>query len=292
MASRRGELFAWIGTLDTGCLRSLTLAGGLARSGTTYLEQLVGRHPAIVAFDEFMPLKTPHFAAMLAVLMQSREVERGLWQDAGGRSWRGMTAGQERDALLQAIMGLLATTLPPERLLAQRHAGAIEHLFCKTPGTEFHLVELAQAFSDLPLRYIHCVRDPVACARSNWEMPWNSSVDIDGWLDAFAVTLDHSRKHFESIVAAGIPAHVWRSDAGWDPNRRAACLADLAGFLDVPTETLTGPNGFPAGVATPGVIDHWPASRRRKPAVDFQQVHADALSARTEVAAWRQAFGV
>lgn len=271
--------------VDLGRLEGAVLVGGLARSGTSFADALVAAHPGVLAFDEFMPLKTAAFPAMLLTLKETLANDRAVWRDRFGRTWRGFGPEGDHLRVVWAFLSCLGSTTPLARL-AGKDPGAATHIFCKTPSSEFHVAALADALRPLAVRYVHCVRDPIVCARSNWEMPWVRETDPGRWSDDFAAALNASRLAVARVRAAGVPTHVLRSDRLWDPETASAEVKALESFIGLPF--TAGQHAF----AHSGRVDPWPRERRRVPPARFDDACATALSARPEIAAWRQAFGM
>lgn len=265
------------------CLRGdvkFTIGGGLPRSGTTYAEAVLQAHPSILCFQEFMPLKTSAFADFLSAIDKTMTFERNIWTDAQGYHWRGYGAEEDRPRLTALIVASLASTTHTRYLLG-KSIKEIRTLFCKTPDAEINLLALK---STLEFSYVHCIRDPVACAKSNWQMPWLSNEDLDQWIPYFGQSLRASAVAFEAIQEAGIATHVLRAEQLWMPMTRQATLGALFDFLGIPDRTehsLT---------AASSVVDPWPVERRRRPTATFAERHREMLEAHEGTKLWRRTF--
>lgn len=256
------------------------IGGGLPRSGTTYAEAVLQAHPSILCFQEFMPLKTSAFADFLSAISNTMTFERNVWTDAQGHHWRGYGAEEDKPRLTALIAASLASTTHTQ-YLSGKSIGEIRTLFCKTPDAEINLVALK---STLEFSYVHCIRDPVACAKSNWQMPWLSGEDLDQWVPYFGQSLGASAVAFEAIQEAGISTHVLRAENLWMPKTRQVALDALfefLGILDNIEHSLT---------AASSVVDPWPVERRRRPAVTFADRHREMLEAHEGTKRWRRTF--
>jgi hypothetical protein len=283
------DVFNLAARLDPARVQHLVLAGGLPRSGTTFAEAVVDAHPQVLSFDEYMPLKSSEFAHFLRFFADLTAAERRVWVDAGGNNWRGYSADEERSRFLRFLITSFAATTRHERIAA-KSPSQVRVLFCKTPSCEVPLTVLADALArspggGLPLRYVHCVREPLACARSNWDMPWVPEMPLRTWVAGFANMLGASLAGYRAIVAAGIPAHVLRSDRLWQGSSRPGELAALADFLGI------APTGRQEEIAAGARVDPWPQERRRQPAEAFDEEIARLFDEQPAVIAWREAFG-
>jgi hypothetical protein len=132
----------------------------------------------------------------------------------------------------------------------------------------------------LRLKYLHCVRDPIACARSNWDMPWDLDTDTDAWI---AHALGRSATAFAANRESGksfILSTPMRSRA---PTGAMTALVAPARFLSVELNEEMGQ-------AATAKFDPWPRERRRSPPVFSTHEHAEKLEARHDTRRWRQTF--
>lgn len=255
------------------------IAGGMPRSGTTQAEAIVQSHPAILCFQEFMPLKSTAFADFLCAIDQAMASERSIWSDVTGRQWRGYTSEEDKLRIAALTINSLACTTNLE-LLGRKSLEDVLIVFCKTPGAELNLLALNGI---LDFSYVHCIRDPVACARSNWEMPWQSATDLDAWVGSFGRSLGESAGAFEAIQQAGIPTHVVVAEHTWYPATQANSLSALFSFLGI------APSSTAVDIAN-SKIDPWPSARRRIVPMAFEPRHADLLRAHEGTRFWSHVF--
>lgn len=256
------------------------IGGGLPRSGTTYAEAILQAHPSILCFQEFMPLKTSAFADFLSAIDKTMTFERDVWTDAQGCHWRGYGAEEDKPRLIALVVASLASTTHTH-YLSGKSIREIRTLFCKTPGAEINLLALK---STLEFSYVHCIRDPIACAKSNWQMPWLSGEDLDQWIPYFGRSLGASAVAFEAIREAGIATHVVKAEQLWAPKTRQVsldALFEFLGMLDSTEYSLT---------AASSVVDPWPVERRRRPTDAFAERHREMLEAHEGTKLWRQTF--
>lgn len=182
-----------------GGKEQLVFGGGLPRSGTTHLEAVLQAHPSILCLQEFMPLKSAVFADFLGTIAKTMTFERSVWSDSAGRQWRGYGPEEDKVRLHSLAVACLASTTNTNHLIG-KSLKDIRALFCKTPGAELNLLNLKPL---LDFSYVHCIRDPIACAKSNWDMPWQSGDDPDQWVDQFGRALGESASAFEAIRHSG-----------------------------------------------------------------------------------------
>jgi hypothetical protein len=260
----------------------IVIAGGAARSGTTFLEAILQAHPQIICFQEFMPLKTPLLAQLLGFIEQSTIDERKMRKDSDGRHWRGYGPEEDNPRMVALLLACLTSTTSANAV-QDKNLDDVRVLFCKTPSAEFHLKALHSAVPSLPLYYVHCIREPLACMRSNWEMPWVISNNLDSWVRDFAAMLGCSADAVEGIRSAGVPVHVLSTQRLWSPSLRQETLARLFSFLGVSvTDAVLAP--------VADKVDTWPAEKRRRPEVPVQEAHKKLFQNQPGLKRWLTAF--
>ena len=261
----------------------VVIAGGIARSGTSFVEAILQAHPHVICLQEFMPLKTPFLAELLGLIARSTRAERELWSDCDGRHWRGYGPQEDNPRMLALLLTCLASTTSTNAVQG-KVLNEVRVLFCKTPSSEFHFRALQSALPSIHLRYVHCIREPFACMRSNWEMPWVLGDDLDFFICDFAAMLGSSADALDAIRSAGVPVHILSAERTWSPASRQKSLAELFAFLSL---DATG-----AVLArADDKVDPWPSERRRQPKVIVEESHAALLHGQPGLKRWLAAFG-
>jgi len=253
----------------------------MPRSGTTFVEQILQAHVNVVCFQEFMALKSRAFAEFLYAISRSEVSARQMWSDSEGKHWRGYGSDEDRSRLFALALASLSSTTN-SAYIAGKSPSSIKVVFCKTPRAELNLLALKRV---LEFSYVHCVRRPVLCARSNWEMAWQTTSEIDRWIVEFGDSLYKSAKAFEAIRGAGVPVYVLHSEHFWQTAISQSALESFFAFVGLsPTEEVIH--------ASCRHADPWPASRRRVPPVPFTERHADLLESHAGTRYWHRVFGL
>ena len=136
---------------------------GAARSGTTFIWQLLNEHPDIVLSDEFFIYKTPSMMK---------------WFDEMREAFGSLTARGDWKPRKAAIMrSLWYYTSQP----ARAEAGLISRRWGnKTPGSELYIDFYEDVFEQWPPQYIYCMRNPKNVFLSVRNMAWGKRVHIRG----------------------------------------------------------------------------------------------------------------
>jgi len=136
---------------------------GAARSGTTFIWQLLNEHPDIVLSDEFFIYKTPSMMK---------------WFDEMREAFGSLTARGDWKPRKAAIMrSLWYYTSQP----ARAEAGLISRRWGnKTPGSELYIDFYEDVLEESPPHYIYCMRDPIRVFLSTRNMAWGKGGNIQG----------------------------------------------------------------------------------------------------------------
>ncbi len=198
-------------SLASGRMTSLVLLIGAPRSGTTWLQQILASHPAVVS-----PPETELFTRYLAPGVEA--FDRSMQRDDGGptpRRLKGLATVLTRDEFDEWARQLVTRTV--ERARAAKPTASV--VLEKTPG-HTHQFELIERFAPNS-RYLHLVRDGRDVAAS-------LVVAGRGWGYRWAPT------------AIGPAAEMWR-----DHVRAGQAAVHAAGErgLEVRYEDLHGPAG-------------------------------------------------
>jgi hypothetical protein len=263
-------------------LPDIVIAGGMARSGTTFIEAVLSAHPQAICFQEFMPLKTSLLADFLGFLTRSTNEERKMWSDEVGYHWRGYEISEDDLRMFSLLVTCLATTTRAD-VLHRKKIPDIRTIFCKTPNAEFHLLRLLEALPTIPFKYVHCIRSPLDCLRSNWEMPWVRTNDLQAWINDFAVTLGASAEAVHALQAADIPVFILNSSRIWRAQTRKEEAERFFKFLGVAWSN----NSF---AKASEIVDPWPAVRRRTPPTAISENDAQAFMNHPELRRWLATF--
>jgi hypothetical protein len=263
-------------------LPDIVIAGGMARSGTTFIEAVLNAHPQVICLQEFMPLKTSLLADLLHFIAQSTDGERQLWSDESGCHWRGYEEAEDHLRMFSLLIACLATTTRAD-VLRDKKINAIRTLYCKTPNAEFHLQRLQEALPAIPLKYVHCIRAPLDCLRSNWEMPWVHANDSQAWVNDFATTLGASADAVRSLQTTDIPVFILNSSRIWNAQTRKEEAERFFEFLGVEWSD----NAFRKASE---IVDPWPAARRRTPATEISESDEQAFANHPELQRWLATF--
>jgi Sulfotransferase family len=277
-------LYALASQLDLHQLNPVTLAGGLPRSGTTFLEAVLQAHPQIICMQEFMPLKTGAFAGFVNSLRVLTANERTIWTGTKGENWRGFSEIEDTERLLLLLIACLGSTTHQGNV-ATKSPGNIRVVFCKTPSAEIHFLDLANAVRTIPLRYVHCIREPQAWVKSIWAMPWEHENDPHIAINEFCQMMHESAKAFEAISRSGISVHLLSTSNLWDSKTRDVTMEALCDFLGVKTS-------FEMRKAAEAKVDPWPIERRRKSINQLTSLHLKIFEEHPGTKYWRQVFAM
>ncbi len=278
------RLFALPSNLDLSRLQPVVFAGGLPRSGTTFLEAILQAHPQIMCMQEFMPLKTGVFAEFMGFLNNITKQERNIWTAPNGDHWRGFSKVEDNQRLLLLLITCLASTTNSAHA-AQKNIQDVRVVFCKTPSSEIHFLSLCNAVADIPLKYVHCIREPQAWAKSLWEMPWERGSDREEAMERYGQTMWASAKAFQAISSAGIPVHLLDTSKVWAEDTRSRAIQDLCLFFGIEANTE-----MRTLAATR--VDPWPAERRRQPVSKLESFHMNLLEEQPGTKHWRNVFSM
>jgi Sulfotransferase family len=156
--------------------KQLFFIGGAAKSGTTWLQLLLDRHPAISCNGE------GHFATYLIPRLITAADEYNQDIDWKNETIFGELPGYPR--LSEDHIGFLWASAIALQLKAQAGARAVRLIGEKTPDNVRFFALLADAFPTA--KFIHIVRDGRDCA-------------VSGWFHNLRVSPDWTREQFGSI---------------------------------------------------------------------------------------------
>jgi Sulfotransferase family len=277
-------LYGFASQLNLNLLKPVTLAGGLPRSGTTFLEAVLQAHPQILCMQEFMPLKTGAFAEFMRSVRLLTEGERKIWTGTTGENWRGFSEIEDSQRLLLLLIACLGSTTHSANA-AIKAPQDVRVVFCKTPSAEIHFLALADAIKTLSIKYVHCIREPQDWIKSMWEMPWENQNDPKLAINEFCQMMHVSAKAFEAISAAGMSVHLLSTRKLWDTETRDVTIEKLCDFLGLKTN-------FQMRTAAETKVDPWPIERRRKPLNHLTSFHMQLFEEHPSTKYWRQVFGL
>ena len=261
-------------------LRRFVLVGGIARSGTTLVGNLLHAQPDVFCFEEFMMFKSRQHVATLDSLRSGGLAERNLWTDAAGLNWRGIARDDEHQRLLFEVMALLAAGTP-DNALRGKQMQDITIIACKTPSSEFTALEFAKLLEPLPVVYVHCVREPWALAQSTWEMPWMRDTDGKPFLRGLINHMAESLRAYRAIVASGTAHVVVKAEDLWNADTSQVTWRRVLDGVGSPAQE---------GAAAVSQADHWPKQKRRKVAPLSESLRNWFLQ-EPEVDVWCREFG-
>ncbi|RYG87902.1 MAG: hypothetical protein EON58_20365 [Alphaproteobacteria bacterium] len=279
-------VYNFVSKLDLTKIKAVTFGGGIPRSGTTFAEAVIESSDDVLVLDEYMPLKGPEFGNFIAFQSRMIIAERQGWTDDAGLTWRHFSEQEDVERFLRFVIACLASTSVAMRF--NKDPAKINSIFCKTPGCEGYVLPVIQCLTQtmgakISARYLHFVRDPVSCARSNFEMPWSRG-EIDEWLPHFYAGMEFSRASFEALCANGHPTAVIKAEALWSQETAWQEYQRLTHFIGAaPTTGSELPLGVP--------VDPWPADRRRMVSESITAERAVQMLADPRVATWCRTFG-
>lgn len=252
------------------------LIGGYARSGTTKVANLVHSIAEVFCFDECHSLKSALPTRCFLTATNYLQSERMMWHDAEGRSHRGLTEADEIRRRKFLFVSLL-TAYNRKNSFVNKPISGIQCIACKTPSLEFQLATLLQSDLGAKFSYVHCVRNPISCLVSNWQMPWVTQTDPHQFISSFCADLEASFHAYSHLKHFGIPLHVVR-------------LEDIVSPSSIATQQLAKFIGYSAIPHANDVVDDWPKNRRRQVSLDIEEF-AHSVYEDHRIQAWCQEFG-
>ena len=261
-------------------IQKLIIIGGVARSGTTFVGNMLHSHPSIFCFEECMLLKQKRRMEFFDFQAQISCLERNNARPHGNLNWRGIMSEDDHKRLLFQFTSLLAAGTGEKALLG-KDLPSVNSVACKTPSAEFTVPDVARFVSPLPVFYVHSVRHPRDVVKSNWKMPWIKIMDPAKFLVAMERHFHLSLKAFRAIAASDTPCVALKVELFRGSETRQSAIANISTFLRV-EQASTKPS-----IAN---VDHWPIDLRRD-VEDIPNTLLQSFMQRRDIQEWCTEFG-